>query len=180
MTDEDRRLLATGQCLTDAHMRIAAQILKKQFPEQKGLQDTIFVAESRAERQGPGSVQIHHNGSNQWVVSTMRGRDVLLYDSRYTGEVLPDALKVQLLEVYGSSIKRVFFPRVKQQEGAKDCGCFAIINCYLLCNKDDPAKHRPDQGKLRDYLLTCFEEKQFGVLPSKTVTRTARPDTQYL
>ena len=97
MTDEDRRLLATGQCLTDARMQIAAQILKKQFPEQKELQDTIFVAKSRAERQGPGSVQIHHNGSNHWVVSTMWGRDVLLYDSRYTGEALPDALKVQLL-----------------------------------------------------------------------------------
>ena len=97
LTDEDRRPLATGQCLTDAHMQIAAQILKKQFPEQKELQDTIFVAKSRAERQGPGSVQIHHNGSNHWVVSTMRGRDVLLYDSRYTGEALPDALKVQLL-----------------------------------------------------------------------------------
>ena len=79
----------------------------------------IFVAESRAEQQGPGSVQIHHNGSHHWVVSTMRGRDVLLYDSRYTGEALPDALKVQLLEVYGSSVKRVLFPRVKQQEGEK-------------------------------------------------------------
>ena len=56
------------QCLTDAHMRIAAQLLKKQFLEQKGLQDTIFVAESRAKRQGPGSVQIHHNGSNHWVI----------------------------------------------------------------------------------------------------------------
>ena len=60
MTDEDRRLLATGQCLTDTHVRIAAQILKNQFPEKKGLQDTIFVAKSRAEWQGPGSVQIHH------------------------------------------------------------------------------------------------------------------------
>ena len=67
LTDKERRTLATGQCLTDAHMRIAAQILKKQFLEQKGLQDTIFIAESRAERQGPGSVQIHHNGSNHWV-----------------------------------------------------------------------------------------------------------------
>ena len=180
MTDEDRRLLATGQCLTDAHMRIAAQILKKQFPEQKGLQDTIFVAKSRAERQGPGSVQIHHNAQTTGWFPPCGDEIFLLYDSRYTGEALPDALKAQLLEVYGSSIKRVLFPRVKQQEGAKDCGCFAIVNCYLFCNKDDPAKHRPDQGKLRDYLLTCFEEKQFGVLPSKTVTRTARPDTQYL
>ena len=94
-------------------MRIAAQLLKKQFLEQKGLQDTIFVAESRAERQGPGSVQIHHNGSNHWVVSTMRGQDSVLYDSRYTGEALPDVLKVQVLEVYGSSVKRVPFPRVK-------------------------------------------------------------------
>ena len=50
LTDEGRRILAIGQCLTDAHMWIAAQILKKQFPEQKGLQDTIFIAESRAER----------------------------------------------------------------------------------------------------------------------------------
>ena len=48
MTDEERRILATGQCLTDTHMQIAAQILKKQFPEQEGLQDTIFIAESRA------------------------------------------------------------------------------------------------------------------------------------
>jgi len=99
----------------------------------------------------------------------MRGQDVLLHDSRYTGEVLLDALKAQLhvLEAYGSSIKRVLFPRVKQQEGAKACGCFAIINCNQLCIEDDPVKHRPDQGKLRDYLLTCFEEKQFGILPSK-------------
>ena len=83
----------------------------------------------------------------------MRGRDILLYDSRHTGEALPDALKAQLLEVYGSSVKMVLFPRVKQQEGAKACGCLAIINCYLFCNKDDPAKHRSDQGKLRDSLV---------------------------
>ena len=167
MTNKDRRPSATGQCLTDGHMQIAAQILKNQFLKQKRLQGTVFAAESRAEWQRPGSVQIHHNGSNHWVVSTMQGQDVLLHDSRYTGEVLPDALKAQLLEVYGSSIKRVLFPRVKQQEGAKDCGCFAI-NCYLLCNEDDPAKHRPDQEKLRDYLLTGFEEKQFDVLPSNS------------
>jgi len=29
--------------------------------------------------------------------------------------------------------------KVKQQQGSNDCGCFAIVNCYLLCKGEDPA-----------------------------------------
>jgi len=91
MTDKERRMLASGGLLTDAHIHVATQILKKQLPEQKGLQDTTFLAAPRAEMQSPGSVQIHHNGSNHWMVCSKQGQVILLYDSRYTGEKIPDA-----------------------------------------------------------------------------------------
>ena len=58
-------------------------------------------------------------------------------------------------------------PRVKQRQGSNDCGCFAIVICYVLCKGKDPAKHRPEQSKLRDYILSCFEERKLGILISK-------------
>jgi len=47
------------------------------------------------------------------VVSSKWGQDVLLYDSRYTGEKIPDALKVQPQVLYGPRVGRVLIPAGK-------------------------------------------------------------------
>ena len=47
---------------------------------------------------------------------------------------------------FGSVLLCECGPRVKQQQGSNDCGCCAIVNCYLLCKGEDSAKHRPEQA----------------------------------
>jgi len=128
-----------------SHICIATQILKKQFPKQKWLQDTTFPCCIQSRAASSGSVQIHHNVSNHWVVSSKRGQDVLLTDSRYIQE---RRLLTHSRCSYKCCIGQGWEGAATESNG---CGCFAIVNCYLLRKGEDPAKHRPEQSKLRDY-----------------------------
>ena len=65
--------------------------------------------------------------------------------------------------------------RVQQQQGAVDCGLFAIVYAVHLANVIDPSKVKFAQDKLRGHLV---ELDTFPV--EKTLSRVARPDIVHL
>ena len=52
------------------------------------------------------------------------------------------------------------------QEGASDCGLFAIACAESLVRGDDPSDLRFDQNLMRDHLIHCLENDKFTMFPS--------------
>ena len=69
-----------------------------------------------------------------WVTSSSIGEHVVVYDSKNVRRKLHDSLTVQLSLIYRSAIShgkkgpalQIHIPSVMQQDGANDCGLFAI------------------------------------------------------
>ena len=65
--------------------------------------------------------------------------------------------------------------RVQQQQGAVDCGLFAIVYAVHLANNIDPSKVKFAQDKLRGHLVDCLHKSKLDTFPvEKTLSRVAR------
>ena len=71
-----KKVILDGKELTDEHINLAQLIIKKQFPDIIGLQDTLLSQTDAI------SVQIHFINSH-WVTSCSINGSILLYDSMY-------------------------------------------------------------------------------------------------
>lgn len=153
--------------LTDRHMYRAQYMLKRQFPDVKGLEDVLLaVAPPYFTCQANNNdlvVQVHHTGaSNHWVVSCRQpgSNTVYIYDSLLDNNCMPrfhsDELQKQLTCVYGN-INNVVYPLITRQINNVDCGLFAIAVAADLCFRKDPCLQRYPHGiDMRNHLAACF------------------------
>ena len=79
-----KKVILDGKELTDEHINLAQLIIKKQFPDIIGLQDTLLSQTDafKAVSTDKISVQIHFINSH-WVTSCSINGSILLYDSMY-------------------------------------------------------------------------------------------------
>ena len=129
----------------DVIIDAAHDVIHGQFPGINGFQQCTLVpifndAEQHwkvrripFQRTPASSVQIHHTGHSNWVISFQRAGDsrVFLLDSLLPSPELPASLQIQLAQIYGSSDDQLLVevPHLSKQ----DMGLYAIANMLELC-----------------------------------------------
>ncbi len=115
--------------LDDIIVNHAQQLLRQEFPQQRGLQNTLLSQGCKFSVSRTNSIQTHHIGSrNHWVTtSSNKTGDVTLYDSLRHGSDLSNDLKQQIAYMYKTDEPQmtVSIARVQQQKGGSDCGLFS-------------------------------------------------------
>ncbi len=164
-------MLLSGEKVDDEVMSAASMVMKKQFPDLKGFQHTIFAEkENGFSPANSDSIQFHHI-NNHWVTSQLVDGKVVLYDSNYKQTIrIPHALQKQLKEIYELYIEDgklvVEVAPVQKQKGGRDCGGFAIAFAVELGYGDQPQNQVYVQSKLRRHIVDCLDRGYFVPFPS--------------
>ena len=85
--EKDRNRIRSNGRLDDNFINESQDILKKQFPNIDGWQDTLLCQTSFS-AVSEESVQIHHTMKNNWVCSTSINEHLRVYDSSSSEEWL--------------------------------------------------------------------------------------------
>ena len=152
LTEVDKTRLMSGQELSDNHINFTQELLQTQFPHISGLQSTL-VLDKYQHQKGPGTLQIIHTRGNLWIVATNIGcaPKFQVFDSLYSAV---DKVTIKILtNLFGPSI--IQMGDSPQQDGALDCGLYAIATCVALANNKKPVQFI--QENMRSHLVTCFE-----------------------
>lgn len=158
--------------LSDHHINAAAVLLFNIYPHVQGLKDVIVDQVGGNRKVGHGAIQMHNMAGNHWVLSTTLTTDgsIHVYDSM--SGVLSATLLRELRRTYDGQ-RPIRLIECQRQQGANDCGLFAIATARALCH----ARTSPipmtvfDQAKMRAHLLRCFRAlhlSPFPLIPSST------------
>ena len=135
-----RKILQSGEWLSDLHMSLAHEILQYQFPRIGGWQSTLLVQIHGFVPVQNEAIQILLVSGNHWVTSS----DVGQVDSKFKGSHLPSSYTYQLCQIYKTLIKInkdevesagklvVNITPVQQQSGSSDwhfCYSFCAAQC---------------------------------------------------
>ena len=82
------------------------------------------------------------------------------------------SLKNQLSQLFSPDDSLPNFNQVKciSQKGNKDCGVFAIAYAVDILNGNLPHQYTYDQTKMRDHLITCYEQNRLTPFPKYTTS----------
>ena len=171
-----------GEWLTDEHISAAQRLLKNQFSHVGGLQSPLLAETNGFESVPSSGVQIHYC-KHHWVTSSSIGEHVVVYDSKNVRRKLHDSLTVQLALIYRSAIShgkkgpalQIHIPSVMQQDGANDCGLFAIAFALHAALGDKVEELEFDQCAMRKHVLECLLNDCFMPFPHRlrVSTKTA-------
>ena len=131
--------ISSQQMLTDKHISAANDLLKRQFPDARGLQPTFLGQNLTFQVVEPPFVQILHAGKNHWM--TVIGIDqslVKVYDSLY--RCVAPSVTMQAASIMKSASDHIVFriESMQIQEGSVDCGLFAIAYATEFCFGNNP------------------------------------------
>ena len=95
-----------GRELTDEHISLAHNILKKQFPHIDGLQSPLLAQTNGFIPVQHEGIQIHHVPErSHWVTSSCCGQHISVYDSKEAGFQLSTSLSHQLALIYRLAVE---------------------------------------------------------------------------
>ena len=143
LTNKEVDLVKNGCMLKDCHINAANQMLRKQFPDVRGLYSPIMGQTLSFPVTEPPFVQILHVGENHWMmVVAVDKTTVQVYDSMFrcvgTCVSLQSAAMLQSEEDHLND--RI--ENVQLQEGGLDCGLFAIAFTTEHCFGNNPECYR--------------------------------------
>ena len=139
MDSTDIELVRGGKLLTDCHIDIANKFLKRQFPEERGLQSPLLGQSLIYGVTEPPFVQVMHVSGNHWVtVVAITNSLVKVYDSLY--KRTNTCVTSQSAAILKSESDHIVFQSEKVQtlEGTTDCGLFAIAFATEYCHGNNP------------------------------------------
>ena len=162
LTLDDRQALTGGRWLSSRHMSAVHTLLRKQYPGQNGLQDTLQL--SRWAFGSKDFVQIVHISQNHWVcVSNLLTPEgvVEVYDS--LPATCNNTLTRQVTAIVQCSGQQftVRWINVQLQCGGDDCALFAVAFAEALCAGQDPRVLSFNQSQMRQHLLKHGEISSF-------------------
>ena len=168
----NRRILSSGQWLTDKHVRAALMCLAKQFPSINGLQDTLLLYEfQQYNSTTENMIQIINVNQNHWVcLSTINASAGVIdvFDSMPSLSRTSMSLQYQAAAILKTAEKEftLRFIDVQRQNGTDDCALFALAFAVALCNGRDPHSSRFMQPLMRSHLEACLENENLSEFPS--------------
>ena len=153
--------------LTDSEIHAAQQLLKAQFPYLDGLNDPDILSGDLVTPAVTEFVQIINTGGHWVCLSTIgcTNGHVKVYDSMGTSpspKVITNSC--QMLFYNGKKVT-VSNQKVQRQQGASDCGLFAIAFATSLCFGNDPQEIAYDQPLLRSHFIACLEDHKMKPFP---------------
>ena len=169
LTENDTEILLKGGWLIINHIAAGNKLLRDTFPSQSGLQDPApiyYKLEWNSEQKN--FVQVLFVNGNHWVcVSDMFAEEgVDVYDSLPTiPEVDRITSQVACIISCPSECFDLNLINIQPQEGAQDCGLYALAIAYNLCADRDPFETIYDQPRMRPHLLSCFEQGMITAFP---------------
>ena len=104
-TKDMRKILKSGEWLSDLHMSLAQEILQYQFPHIGGWQSTLLFQIDGFIPVQNDAIQIHlvFSGSH-WVTSSSVGQVLSVYDSKFKGSYVI-IITHQLCQIYKALIQ---------------------------------------------------------------------------
>jgi len=182
LTSSNTDCLMRQQMLDDNLINTALSVLKKQFHHISGLETPLLCQISGGFTQQKGNsrvmVQIHHTGSSQhWVTSVrLRGEDcVKVYDSLLHFDprgspAMSDDLVKQICHIYFCVDPQltVLFPEMTRQVNGVDCGLFALATETDVCFGRDPSSRHyvSSSSVMRQHLLQCLQSNYMRPFPA--------------
>lgn len=157
--------IALGKKLNDVAVNMAQNILHVQFPEVKGLHDTVMGIKKFPQEKG-SFVQILHHSDHWIVVGGLENGQVDVYDTLSSG-VLSSGFVSQINTLRGLKKGAVLnIKSCQQQDNGVDCGVFAIANAYALCTGVPVGDLRYNAKKMREHLVMCLCGREFSPFPA--------------
>ena len=176
---EDEAIITGNHMLTDKHITIAQNLLKKQFPHINGLMSTTLGPIGQFEvMQNKKFIQILHTGQTHWICITnidCPNGTIKVYDSLYKS--LTPLTKKQIADIlYCENDKiDVFIQPVVPQTNAVDCGVYAIAYAMSLCLGVDPCHLKLNRRNIRQHLWQCFLAEKLLPFPSSRCSIPGHP-----
>ncbi|KAI6662046.1 hypothetical protein LOD99_9633 [Oopsacas minuta] len=154
--------------LNDVTINAFGVLIKNNYPDIEGFQDTILSKNRQFVRAALNSFQIHHDGKLHWKVSRIDDEgNISVYDSLLI-RGLSEELDIQLALLYRSETEdlKVTVQELQQQRGISDCGVFAIAVSIALANGLEPSILRWNQGNMRRHLRNFIISEKLSPLPT--------------
>ena len=171
LTKQHKNQLYGGHLLDDIHIGAAQMLVKMQFPEIGGLQNTLIQNSKNVQPfQGPKNLQIvHMSDINHWIViSTMacKENEIEVYDS--LSAMLNLESETVIARYLNATSPHILmkFVNISMQSGSTECGLYAIAVMTALAFGHDPALLVFDQNSLRMHLGECFEAGYIQMFPA--------------
>ncbi|XP_073524300.1 uncharacterized protein [Phyllobates terribilis] len=172
----DRALITEQEWLDDNIINACQNLIIKACPKVSGLMDTVVLAHSDIPLvTGSHIIQIHHVGAH-WLVSACNNNSVTVFNSLHSSSI-SDTLKKQILKMYKplfhgcNKILDVTIMCCQKQNGANDCGLFAIANAVALAEGVDLKSVEFNQAEMRSHLILCLEKGRLELFPYETKLR---------
>ena len=171
LTKQHKNQLYGGQLLDDIHVGASQMLIKMQFPEIGGLQNTLLQNSKNFQPfQGQKNLQIvHMSDINHWIViSTIdcKRDEIEIYDSLQTTLSLESETVIARYLHSKSPHIVMKFVNIAMQSGSTECGLYAIAITTALAFGQDPAQLVFDQNNLRTHLGECFEAGYIQQFPA--------------
>ena len=171
---EDEKILQSSRAwLNDSLINSTHNLLRRQFPNIKGLTNSQYVAAKKSPQCSLTSdcIQIHQSEHSHWVVSSVSNGKITVYDSMLPNITLQ--LSCQLLHLYGDKEDvhkpiRVTVTMCQQQMGESDCGLFAIANALALAKDVSLQNIKFLQSHMRSHLHQRFKNQLLTMFPHET------------
>ena len=132
-----RKIFETGDWITDQHMSLPQEILKRQFSHIDEWQSALLVQIDGFIPTKGGANPIHLVSDSHWVTSSSLDGKVIVHDCRKYNDHLSSTRTHQLCQVYRTmteesnkkkkkSLLSCAYSQVQRQYGSNDCSVFAI------------------------------------------------------
>ena len=167
--------------MNDKIINASQQLLRKQYPQIGGLQNTLLGQNLSFSVERAEFVQVLHASSHWLCISTIDCKmgEVKIFDSLYTS--VPAKVVRQIAALIHSETPelRLLFLDIAQQRGSSECGLYAIANATSLCAGIDPTTAEFIQDEMRSHVCRCLEEGVLFPFPfKKRVSQSAVKSSQ--
>lgn len=169
LTKKELYSLSNDKELSDLHINAFQNLLKRQFPNIGGLQNTLLQYKSPITNKKEVTLQainitISHK-IKHWAAIELCGGDVFLYDSAYTA-IVGDTKEIiaQLVKTKEESFK-IHIMNTSKQSGTVDCGLYSIATMTSLALGKDPVGIVFQKEELRPYLRHIMESEKITEFP---------------
>jgi hypothetical protein len=173
----DRNILLNGGWLTDYLINAGQNLLKKCF-HTNGFQDVSLGQTLAFDVMGcQDFIQVLNTGRHHWVTITNIGcqsGEIDIFDSMYP--TLTNSLQLQIASLLCTkeTVVTVKYRQCQLQNGATDCGLFALAFASVIASGAHPSAYQFNQSLMRQHLDDCIVKDAYTPFPVKKVGRNNR------
>lgn len=155
--------------LNDNIVNASQDLLKRQYPNIGGCQNTLLGQNLSFSIERKDFVQILHGLSHWLCVSSIgcKEGEVEVIDSSISDSIPQNIIRqvAALLHTDKPQLKLTILDTA-QQKGSSACGLYAIASITALCSGIDPTAISFNQELMRSHLMECLESGKMRTFPS--------------